>query len=126
MIGANGALELSFDDGSVLFLDSAADGQSLRCRSEKWRDPFAPPLSTVNKEYIACSGKWTGIDVSDMVPYNSVVDQVVHEVWPVWKGSLTIAGVILTTSTLAIVAISEADEMFVSLEDLHLPLGSRR
>jgi hypothetical protein len=54
---ADGAVEIVFADGGVLFCDTGPDGDSLRLEDFAWTDPFAGPLSPENEEFVRTSGK---------------------------------------------------------------------
>lgn len=69
----NGPLEVELDDGVVLLLDSAPDGETVRVELGRWEDAFAEPLSAENREFVATSGKWTRVPVSDQAPYSELI-----------------------------------------------------
>ena len=110
-----GALELEFRGGSVLNLDVAHDGERLRVRSKRWVDPFAPPLSAENAEYVAASGKWTRVDVSAWDTYRTVLGETLMDVYPVLAQSTTLAGVVLTFGAAAVRVEVEGDEVYVDV-----------
>lgn len=64
-----GPIEFTFHDGSTLLLDAGHDGEELRIRAARWRDPFEPLVDPVNIEYVAASGKYTAFDVTGEQPY---------------------------------------------------------
>jgi hypothetical protein len=68
-----GAIELTFDDGSVLLLDAGTDGEELLVGSTPWHDPFAGVTEPEYIEYVAESGKYTAFDVSSEYPYSQLL-----------------------------------------------------
>jgi hypothetical protein len=113
---AVGALELEFTDGSVLFLDSAGDGESLRVSTEAWPDPFAEDrLTPENREYVARSGKWTRFDVSREPLYAHLVGAAVEAIEPIASPSGKIVGAVLRTTAGDIRADVEADDLYVQV-----------
>ena len=111
-----GPIELTFDDGSVLLLDAGPDGESLGVGHEAWLDPFRPPLSAENRDYVDRFGKWTAFDVTDESPYATLIGQrvVAVDVRPSRRPDVAI-GVVLRLQTAAIVVKVEGDELSVSL-----------
>ena len=93
----DGALELEMDDGSVLLLDGASDGESLRVRSEAWLDPFQPPLSDENAQYVEEHGKWSRVDVSGDAPYAPIIGTHLLAVTVLENEHGRVAGVCLST-----------------------------
>lgn len=61
---ANGPIELTLADGTVLLFDAAADGEALSIRPEPWTDPFREPLSEENRAYLATHGRWSAFEVA--------------------------------------------------------------
>jgi hypothetical protein len=71
-----GALELSFHDGSTALFDTAENG-NMQVTSQPWVDPFAPPLSPENVAYVHRYGKWTAFDLTSEPPANAVIGRQV-------------------------------------------------
>lgn len=59
-----GPVELAFSDGTAVLFDAGADGEELAVWRGAWRDPFAEPLSEVNRLFVHEHGKWTAFDIS--------------------------------------------------------------
>ena len=47
-----GPLELTFDWNISVTVDAAPNGQDLAIRRRTWIDPFTPPLSIENEEWV--------------------------------------------------------------------------
>jgi hypothetical protein len=109
-----GPLELTFGDRVVL-LDNAADGETLRVRTEAWEDPFAGPLSVENRAFVEESGKWTVFDVSAQGAFATFIGDVLVGVEPVLAESGKVTGMILRTGGGGVVRVdAEADELFIN------------
>lgn len=67
-----GPLELVFDEGGALLL-VAPDGERLVLTPSEWIDPFAPPLSADNREYVNQHGRWVAFDVSTEPGFRTIV-----------------------------------------------------
>jgi hypothetical protein len=76
----DGPLELYLDDGSVVLLDGAGDGESLRVRDATWADPFEPPISAENRLYIEQHGKWSRVEQSSEPRFASLIGEVISSV----------------------------------------------
>lgn len=59
----DGYLEFTFDDGGVASFDVHLE-ESLVLLEEAWTDPFAPPLSPENEQFVAKYGKHELFDVT--------------------------------------------------------------
>jgi hypothetical protein len=111
-----GALELTFADGSVILLDSGADGESLRVSTCPWDDPFlVGAMSPENRDFIAKSGKWSVFDVSESAGYAMLVGSRVEKVEPILRPSGKITGVTFWTAAADLRAEVEADDLYVQL-----------
>ena len=109
-----GPVELSLDDGSVMLLDSGADGESLRVRAGEWRDPFPEPLIEENRAFLAEAGRWTAFDVSADEDYHRLIGSPIREVRPKeWHGRTI--GVDLVTPGGTLAAEVVADELHVDV-----------
>ena len=60
----SGPLELELDDGFVILLKGAGDGERLTVAAERWADPFVGPLSRENAQFVRQSGKWVRVEAS--------------------------------------------------------------
>lgn len=76
----DGPLELYLDNGTVVLLDGAGDGESLRVRDAPWTDPFEPPISAENRLYIEQNGKWTRVEQSSEPRFASLIGEVISSV----------------------------------------------
>ena len=102
-----GELQLWFAAGIVVFR-AAGDGEHLEVLDEPWSDPFAPPLSSENEEFVRTHGAWQLVDVSTEPGYRGWVGKQL--------ASFTLEA---TKATLALgddeVSIAvDVDELFVS------------
>ena len=70
---SRGAIELSFDSGKTVLIDSAADGQSLSFSDSEWADPFEGRMDNENQKYVAKFGKWSAFDLSTWAPYSLLI-----------------------------------------------------
>ena len=113
---SEGAVEFSFDDSTVLLLDSGADGERLRVGTERWMDPFEGKVTPENIEYVARSGKYTAFDVSAEFPYSDVLGGTVDDVEMTTLPSGAVSGVSFLIGTLTLSAQTIADELIVSWE----------
>ena len=113
---SGGPLEVTLDGGGVFWLDAGPDGEVLKVKWERWEDPFLEPMTPVNREFVATSGKWTAFDVSDVAPYSAFVGATVHGAMPVSLPNGKVVGVIFETSAGVLRADVEADELYVRFD----------
>jgi len=111
-----GALELEFDDGRTILVDSGGDGESLSVVTHAWKDPFADDLSAENRDFVAKSGKWTSVDVSRDPEYAHFIGAKVNTAEPIQAPNGKIVGVLFWTSTGNIRAEVEADALYVQVD----------
>ncbi len=78
-----GDLQLTMHDGRVYWLRGAGNGETLQVRQARWEDPFAPPLSPENAEFVRLSGKHTLFHVSEQERLKPLIGQVIHAALPV-------------------------------------------
>jgi hypothetical protein len=106
--GEEGELQLRFAT-SVLRFRGAGDGERLEVSDEPWRDPFAPPLSPENEEFVKTHGVWRLVDVSVEPGYREWVGtRLAKVVLAATKATLTSdAGEVMTIAV-------EFDELVVS------------
>jgi hypothetical protein len=78
-----GPIEISFADGSIVWLDAGPDGEALRIMTAAWIDYFAEPLSIENRKFVEQSGKWTAFDVSAENPYSRFIGERIVQVIPI-------------------------------------------
>lgn len=111
-----GALELTFADGRTIVLDAGADGESLVVSTRRWEDPFlADAMTQENRDFIAKSGKWSAVDVSESPAYAIFVDSKVITVEFISPPGGKITGAILRTAVGDLRAEVEADDLIVQL-----------
>ncbi|WP_216911119.1 hypothetical protein [Nocardia noduli] len=113
---SEGAVEFSFDDSSILLLDSGADGERLRVSTERWTDPFDGKMTPENIDYVARSGKYTAFDVGPEFPYSDILGRAVDGVELMTLPSGEVSGVSFLIRPLTISARTIADELIVSWE----------
>jgi hypothetical protein len=71
-----GALELSFHDGSTALFGTTGNG-NMQVTSQPWVDPFVLPLSPENAAYVDTHGKWTAFDLASAPPANALIGRQV-------------------------------------------------
>jgi len=102
----DGPLELRFQDGSVALFDIATRADcTVQVTNSAWSDPFAPPLSDENLEFIRTHGKWTVFDISDTTPASFVIGHQVsafREVMSDCRGEQIYKGVVIEFGELAV------------------------
>jgi hypothetical protein len=110
-----GPLELTLDAHDSFLLQPAPNGEELAIRAGPWTDPFAPPLSPENKEYVSTHGKWTAIDVSAEAPYKKLLGVTAELVHTVVNPAGTTVGIeVIFRSALLRVDV-EGDELVVDV-----------
>lgn len=112
---AAGPIELTFADGSAVVLDAGSDGEALAVSTERWIDPFVPPLSAENQRYVEASGKWTAFDVSDQEPWAALVGATVDSVEPILTSRDKLIGASIRVGAAVLRAKVEADELSVDV-----------
>lgn len=110
---SRGALELTFDDGSVVVLDSGADGELLRVDAVAWRDPFEGRLDEENRAFIAEYGKWTGVDARDEPRFAALIGQHVEEVQVIENEAGRLVGALYRIGPHHVRVEVIADDLFV-------------
>ena len=92
----DGAIELTFSDGSVVMCDAAADW-TLEFYDKAWVDPFPEPLSESDRDYLDRYGRWSAFDVTDQMPYSRLVGQRVLQTIPHLNDLLEMTGLLIRT-----------------------------
>ncbi|MFI5259135.1 MAG: DUF3037 domain-containing protein, partial [Candidatus Limnocylindrales bacterium] len=64
---SDGAIEITFGDGSVMMCDSAADW-TLEFYAAAWVDPFDGTLNESDRDYVGHYGRWSAYDVTAEAP----------------------------------------------------------
>ena len=101
----------------MLLLGVDGDGERLRISPGAWRDPFGPPLSQENAEYIQRSGRHVRVDAASAAPSLPVGDIFVRYL-PIRNRFGTLAGLKLEFTGSAARFLVEGDEAYLmSLED---------
>jgi hypothetical protein len=93
---SDGAIELTFSDGSVVMCDAAADWM-LEFFGAPWTDPFVEPLSDDDRAYVDRYGRWRAYDVTDQVPYSWLVRQTIRQAIPQLNAMLEQTGLMIRT-----------------------------
>jgi len=104
-----GALELRFQDGSFLLLNTHTDW-TLSIEQEEWSDPFAPALTKEKGEFIRDAGKWSAFDRSHTVPAHFLLGRTVSAFQEIRDEIGQIMGAILEFDEFAVKAYSYAGE----------------
>ena len=108
-----GALQLTFTDGSVLLLDGDSDGESLKVDGAPWLDAFSGKLNEKNKVFIQKHGKWSLVDVSEMMPYNLWPGVTVDMIRQIFNRFGILCGVQVSGGEQNLSFIVEADECHI-------------
>ena len=92
----DGAIELTFADGSVVMCDAAADW-TLEFYGAAWVDPFHEPVNESDRDYLDRYGRWSAFDVTDQMPYGWLVGQQVRQALPQLNDLLEMTGLLIRT-----------------------------
>jgi Protein of unknown function (DUF3037) len=92
----DGPIELTFEDGSVLLCDTAADW-TLQFFGAAWKDPFGADLTPDERQYLERYGKWGAHDVTGQPPYSWLRDETVSQVIPQLNELLELSGLLIRT-----------------------------
>jgi hypothetical protein len=114
-VESGGPIELTLDNSEVVLLTVGHAGEAIDVRSEAWSDPFAPPLSKDNEDFVARSGKWTAFDVSDEVGFIAIVGTAARQVMEVRNPEGVVLGLELTFPKAVLRAEVAADALFVDI-----------
>lgn len=112
---ADGAVEIAFAGGGVLFCDTGPDGDSLRLQDSAWIDPFTGPLSPENEEFVRTSGKWVRYDVSTEPQFVDLIGRKLFDIAPMVGSTGRLHGLLLDISGFKFLIYANADEVHVSL-----------
>jgi hypothetical protein len=93
---SDGAIELTFADGSVAMCEAAADW-TLEFYDAAWVEPFAEPLTEADRAYVDRYGRWSAYDVTAQQPYGLLADQTVQQVIPQLNDLLELTGMLIRT-----------------------------
>lgn len=99
----DGAIELTFSDGSVVMCDAAADW-TLDFYDAAWIDPFPEPLTAADAANLDRFGRWLAYDVTEQMPYGWLVGQTIRQTIPQFNDLLDLTGLVLRTDA-AILAL---------------------
>lgn len=109
----HGALQVSLKDGTVVLLRGGGNGQTLCVELEGWRDPFESPLSSVNEEFVAESGKWSLFDVSSSDSFKEYIGRTIRQTLFIRDLDNNLRGVEFILSDRELIYIIEWDEELV-------------
>jgi hypothetical protein len=93
---SDGAIELTFADGSVVMCDAAADW-TLEFFGAPWVDPFPGELSDSDRAYVDRYGRWSGYDVTGQAPYSLLAGQTIRQAIPQFNELLEQTGLMVRT-----------------------------
>jgi hypothetical protein len=108
-----GTVELIFEDGSLLLCKSRLDGETVVIGDRPWIDPFAPPLSPENEEFVRTCGKLTRYDVSDTAPFADLIGRKLENI-AVIAGTKRY-GLVLNVSGYLLALYAGAEELRIQL-----------
>jgi len=107
----DGALQLTFDQGHILRLDGAADGERLACALERWRDPFtAEKMTPENQTYLEEHGKWGLVELTHSEPWSRIVGEQLLSVEPIGSRFGVTIGALLSFTRGEVVIYVQSDE----------------
>lgn len=92
----DGAVELTFSDGSVVMCDAASDW-TLEFYGAAWVDPFGEPVGEPDQAYLDQFGRWSAFDVSDQMPYSWLLGRQVRQSIPQFNDLLELTGLLIRT-----------------------------
>jgi hypothetical protein len=93
---SDGAIELTFADGSVVMCEAAADW-TLEFYDTAWVEPFVEPVSDADRAYLDRYGRWSAYDVTAQPPYNLLAGQTVQQGIPQLNDLLELTGMLIRT-----------------------------
>jgi hypothetical protein len=105
--------------GAVVVFEVGPAAQELGASEAPFDDPFAPPLSRENAEFVRTHGKWTAFDVAAVEPYARLVGGRVAEARTIEQGAIDgrpgfVQGAVIATERLLLRVEILADEEYVS------------
>lgn len=112
-----GPIEINFEDGRTLLFEGGGDGQTLVVGDRQWVDPFAPPLSAENLQWVEEVGKWTAYEVDPSDPACRFIGSSIDAFYPIESFGV-IAGVVLESKCGELRILVESDEITVSVNTL--------
>ena len=115
---SDGPLELAFSNNEFVTIRSGANGSSLFFARGRWKDPFAEPLSQINREFVESHGQWSATDVSTEPPYSTLIDDEVVSCEPTWDSAIPdISALALRTAQdHRLDAVVDGDGLWVSVD----------
>lgn len=116
----SGPLQLKFESGRVIYLDSAGDGEALKLSFDEWIDPFFGKESGDNAAYIESHGKWTLVDVSESETYARYIGKQVTKLAVIVNRFGTLSGLELLFDTSPLLFWVDCDECFTSSDESEL------
>lgn len=111
-----GPVERAFSDGTVVLFDAGADGEALAVSRGAWRDPFAEPLSEVNRLFVREHGKWTAFDISAEPSPALIIGEPITGYEEIRAEDGKFTGVTLYSTRVGLSIETHADELKVMFE----------
>lgn len=68
-------LEIFCENNRLLRLSTASDGERVALHRKPWIDPFMPPISKENQDYIQEYGKWVLFDIDDFPEFSVMIGE---------------------------------------------------
>lgn len=105
-----------FSNGTVVLFDAGADGEALAVSRGAWRDPFAEPLSEVNRLFVREHGKWTAFDISAEPSPALIIGEPITGYEEIRAEDGKFTGVTLYSTRVGLSIETHADELKVMFE----------
>ncbi len=97
----DGAIELTFADGSVILCDATADW-TLHFFGKAWQDPFPEDPSDEDRAHVDRYGRWVAYDVTAEEPYRALVGETIREAVPQLNHLQELTGLMIRTDGAAL------------------------
>jgi hypothetical protein len=94
----------------VFLVDGEPDGETLRVKTASWFDPFEGRSSPENQAFVAESGKWVRVPMSNEAPYNEFINTKVCAVEILRNRFGNTAGFAIETSGRTLWFVVQGDE----------------
>ena len=98
---SDGAIELTFSDGSVVLCDADTDW-TLKFFGAAWVDPYHEPLNDSDRAYVERYGKWSAYDVTEQAPYSWLAGEIVRQAVPQFNELLELTGLLVRTDAVVL------------------------
>jgi hypothetical protein len=110
---SRGPLELTFEDGRVIHLTTASNGESVAVREGPWYNPVVDPDAPPDEDWAREHGRWIRVDVSTRPEYaEGIGAPLLVRDWVVNQNG-SIAGVELSLGLVALTFASWGDDEYV-------------